>query len=78
MIENEGEKFENGITIIDFDKDNYIYDLEFKEKGIIKKLKPPKAIKFTRIQQFKIFRDYLMKDLGINKKNNKKREDLKR
>ena len=76
MIENEGEKFENRITIIDLDKDNYIYDLEFKEKGIIKKFKPPKAIKFTRIQQFTIFKDYLMKDLGINKKNNKKREDL--
>ena len=75
-LENEGQKFDQKITITDFDKDNYVYDLEFKEKGMIKKIKPPKAIKFSRAEQFEIFKDYLEIDLGIKKKTDKKREDL--
>ena len=75
-LENKGQKFDQKITITDFDKDNYVYDLEFKEKGMIKKIKPPKAIKFSRAEQFEIFKDYLEIDLGIKKKTDKKREDL--
>ena len=78
-LENEGVKFDQKITITDFDKDNYVYDFEFKSKGMLKKKEPPKAKKFSRAEQFEIFKDYLEKDLGIKRKIgkvDKKSEDL--
>ena len=50
--------------------------MEFKPKGIIKKIYPPKSYKFSRSIQFEIYREYLEKDLGMKKKTDKKREDL--
>jgi hypothetical protein len=75
-LENKDEKFDKKLTIIDIERNNYIYDLEFEPKGLFNKINPPKSHKFPRSKQFEIYRDYLEKDLGIKKKNDKRREDL--
>ena len=76
ILENKNEKFVKKLTITNFEKNNYIYDLEFQPKGFIRKINPPKSHKFPRRIQFEIYRDYLEKDLGIRKNTNKRREDL--
>ena len=76
ILENKNEKFDYKLIVTDFERNNYIYDLDFKSKGLFKNVNPPKSNKFSRSQQFEIYRDYLEKDLGIKKKNDKKREDL--
>ena len=76
ILVNENEKFYHEMTFTDFGRTTYIYDLEFKPKGIIKKINPPKSYKFSRSIQFEIYREYLEKDLGMKKKTDKKREDL--
>ena len=75
-LENKDEKFDKKLTIIDIERNNYIYDLEFEPKGLFNKINPPKSHKFPRSKQFEIYRDYLEKDLGIKIKKEKKREDL--
>ena len=75
-LENNNEKLDQKLTITNFEKNNYIYDLEFKPKGFVNKINPPKSHKFPRNKQFEIYKDYLEKDLGIKKKTDKKREDL--
>ena len=76
--ENEGERYEYKLEITDFEKDNFIYNIEFKEKSIkiLHKGKVLKSHKFTRNKQYEIYRDYLEKDLGLKKLTEKKREDL--
>ena len=76
--ENEGERYEYKMEITDFEKDNFIYNIEFKEKSIkiLHKGKLLKSHKFERNKQYEIYRDYLEKDLGLNKLTDKKREDL--
>ena len=76
-LENESQKFYNKTVIKDFDKDNYIYNLEFKEKGKTNKNKAklPQSFKLTSFEQYEIFRDYLLKDLK-KKKKDKPFEDL--
>ena len=76
VLENEGEKFDHRITLRDFDKDSFIYGVEFKEKGILKKIKPPKSIKFTILQQFEIYKDYLENEIKIKEKPEKRNEDF--
>ena len=75
-LKNQNDKFDHKFQITDFEKNNYIYDLEFKAKGTITIINPPKSYKFPRSHQFEIFRDYLEKDLGLKKRKDKKREDL--
>ena len=48
-LENNNEKFDKELTITDFEKNNYIYDLEFKPKGIMNKISLPKSHKFQII-----------------------------
>ena len=76
IIENENQKFEHKMTIIDLNRNNYIFDLVFEKKGIIHHTYPPKSYKFTRCKQYEIYCDYLKNDLGLKKNDNKKREDL--
>ena len=68
-LENKGQKFIFKAKINEFDKDNYIYDLKFEEKGKLRKIKPPKSIMLSHQQQFVIFRDYLDKKENIKKKD---------
>ena len=74
-LENENEKFFYETVITDFDKDNYVYNLKFKEKGKPNKDKLPKSLNLTSLEQYEIFRDYLLKDLK-KKKNDKQVENL--
>ena len=75
-LENRGQKFIYKEKIKEFDKDNYIYDLKFEEKGIIRKIKPPKSIMLSHQQQFEIFRDYLKDKEKIKLLKDKRRENL--
>ena len=70
---NSNDKFDKKLTINDFERNNYIYDLEFQTKGFMNKINPPKSHKFPRSKQFEIYRDYLVKELGQKKKTDKKK-----
>ena len=61
ILENKNEKFDHKLTITNFEKNNYIYDLEFQPKDFIPKINPPKSHKFPRRIQFEIYRNYLEK-----------------
>ena len=68
-------KSEDGVFIFkaditEFDKDNYIYDLEFQDKSPLKKTKPPKSLKLTKAEQFEIFKN------NFKNLRDKRREDL--
>ena len=63
------------MDITEFDKDNYIYDLQFQDKSPLKKAKPPKSLKLTRKEQFEIFKNNLLKE-GVKNQKDKRREDL--
>ena len=76
ILENDNQKFNHKLIITELDKNNYIFDLEFEIKGIFHDIYPPKSYKFTRSTQFEIYSEYLKKELGLKKNNNKKREDL--
>ena len=75
-LENRGQKFIYKEKIKEFDKDNYIYDLKFEEKGKLRKIKPPKSIMLSHQQQFEIFRDYLKDKEKIKLLKDKRRENL--
>ena len=75
-LENRGQKFICKEKIKEFDKDNYIYDLKFEEKGKLRKIKPPKSIMLSHQQQFEIFRDYLKDKEKIKLLKDKRRENL--
>ena len=63
ILVNENEKFYHEMTFTDFGRTTYIYDLEFKHKGIIKKINPPKSYKFSRSIQFEIFIENTLKKI---------------
>ena len=77
-LESEGCKFEYKKEIKDLDKDTFIYDIEFKDNRIVvlQKKKVLKMYRFPRNEQFGIYKDYLENDLGIKRKDNKKRMAL--
>ena len=76
VLENQGQKFIYKAKIKEFEKDNYIYDLKFEEKGFIRKIKPPKSIMLSHQQQFEIFRNYLRDKEKIILLKDKRRENL--
>ena len=58
-LKYKSNKFE-GIILFKKEKNNFIYDFKFNDdKGFIKTTKPPFSIKFSKLEQLKIYGRYI-------------------
>ena len=69
-------KFIFEAKLTEFDIDNFIYDLKFEEKGKRIKREPPKSLKLTHLEQFEIYKKYLINVLNKTVIGDKERKDL--
>ena len=68
LSDKENNKFENTLTNIKLNQDNFCYEFQFgSSKNFFKKKIPPKSLKLPYIDQFNYYLNYLRNKLKCNK-----------
>ena len=77
LEKKNGNKFDGKITIFNSSGDIYIYDFKFdKMKNLTNEIKPPNFYKFSHLEQFNFYLDYIKNNLKIKKNNSQEKFDL--
>ena len=66
LKDEKENKFNSNTIIIDLKRDNFIYDIQFKEKGFIFTVNPPKSLKLGLKTQINILVEFLTKNRKLN------------